>query len=78
MKAHSDLDVKVTHILGKENVVADAISRDDLVAMFAQVPTASRSPAPIPPEVSAVLMEGQPDWTFVDSVQLFASCFQED
>ena len=68
MKAHSDLDVRVT----------DAISREDLVAMLSQVPTASRSPSPIPPEVSAVLVEGQPNWTLVDWVQLFASCFQED
>ena len=57
-------------------MVADAISRDDLVAMFTQVPTASLSPAPIPPEVSAVLMEGQPDWTLVDSVQLLQVVFR--
>ena len=78
MKANFDLDVRVTHIPGKDNMVADAISWDDLVAIFSQVPTASRSPSPIPPEVSAVLVESQPNWTSVDWVQLFARCFQED
>ena len=78
IKAHFDLDLRVTHIPGKDNGVADAISRDDLVTMFSQVPTAARNPSPIPPGVSAVLVEGQPDWTSVDWVQLFASCFQED
>ena len=78
IKAHFDLDVRVTHIPGKDNGVADATCRDDLVTLFSQVSTASRSPSLIPPRVSLVLVEGQPDWTSVDWVQLFASCFQED
>ena len=78
VKAHFDLDVRVTHIPGRVNGVADAIFRDDLATMFSQAPTASQTPSPIPPGVSAVLVEGQPDWTSVDWVQLFANCFQED
>ena len=84
VKAYFDLDLRAVHIPGKDNVVADAISRDDLPTVFSQVPTISPMPTisprptPIPQRVAEILVEGQPDWTSVDWAKLFTSCFPED
>ena len=78
MKAYFDLDLRAVHIPGKDNVVADAISRDDLTIVFSQVPTISPRTTPIPWRVAEILVEGQPNWTSVDWAKLFTSCFLED
>ena len=78
VKAYFDLDLRAVHTPGKDNVVADAISRDDLTTVFSQVPTISPRTTPIPQRVAEILVEGQPDWTSVDWAKLFTSCFLED
>ena len=78
VKAYFDLDLRVVHILGKDNVIANAISRDDLTTLCSQVQSISPSPTPVPPRVMEILVEGQPDWTSVDWVRLFTSCLLED
>lgn len=75
VKAYFDLDLRVVHIPGKDNVVADAISRDDLATLLSQVPMISLSSTPIPLRLAEILVEGQ---TSVDWVTLFTSCLLED
>ena len=76
IKAHFQIELRVAHIRGAVNVVADAISRDNLGILFSQVPPPDPAPTPIPPRLLEVLVTGQPDWTSVDWTRLFASCFR--
>ena len=76
VKAYFDLDLRVVYIPGKENVIAHAISHNDLATLHSQLPPISPSPTPVPPRVTE--MDGQPDWTSVDWVKLFTSCLLED
>ena len=79
IKAHFQINLRATHIPGAENIQADAISRDLIVALFfSQVPEACRSPTPIPPPVLALLVEKQPDWTSPTWAKLFGSCLMRD
>ena len=78
MKTYFDLDLRVVHIPGKGNIIADTISHDDLTTLYSQVSMISPSPIPVPPRVAEILVDGQPDWTSVDWVRLFTSCFLED
>ena len=76
IKAWYQIDMTVCHISGKVNTVADAISRDNLALLHLQVPSADPRPVEIPCRLLQVLVEQQPDWTSVDWVHLFRSCFQ--
>ena len=78
VKAYFDLNLRAVHISSKDNVVADAISHDDLVNLVSQVLTILSSLTPMSPRVAEILVEGQPDWTSVDWVRLFTNCFLED
>ena len=78
IKASYHLSLRVVHIPGKQNVVADAISRNLLSTLSVQVPAPLPSPSPIPKQLMELLVEVQPDWTSVDWAQLFGSCFQRD
>lgn len=75
IKAYFQIALRVVHIPGVDNVIADAISRDNLTLLFSQVPSPNPKPTSIPSSLLDVLVERQPDWTAVDWTQLFASCF---
>jgi len=55
-----------THIPGKLNVAADAISRDKLVSLFEGRPDLERSPSVIPQMLPRLVGPGGPDWTSPD------------
>lgn len=51
-----------SHIAGKDNIAADAISRDNH-KLFLQIhPAAAEQPTPIPPELRTVLCQIAPNW----------------
>ena len=55
--------ISATHIAGKDNGPADALSRNRLSAFFAQVPEAPRDPAVIPQTLLQLfLVKPPPDW----------------
>ena len=55
--------ISATHIAGKDNGPADALSHNRLSAFFAQVPEAPRDPAVIPQTLLQLfLVEPPPDW----------------
>ena len=60
--------LKAVHIPGRDNTIADSISRDNLELLFSQIPEADPRPAP---SLQALLVEQCPEWT-----RLFTSCFQ--
>ena len=49
LMARGEYTLKATHIEGKSNVAADALSRNRLPLFRLQVPTAEEHPTPIPP-----------------------------
>ncbi len=71
--ARYNIRVFATHIAGKANTAADALSRDNLPLFLHQVPYARPQPTPIPPEVRQLLVSQRPDWTSKGWRRLFTS-----
>lgn len=65
------------YLPGRENALADAISRDNLSVLFTQVPQSVEQRFPVPQAIQSLLLEKQPDWTSMDWCQLFKACFQQ-
>ena len=76
IRAFFRVAVRAVHIPGVDNSLADAISRDNLAYLFAQVPAAVQARMPIPPPVLDLLVNHQPDWTSQTWAQLFRNCFR--
>ena len=60
--AEFNIPIDTVHSPGKQNVAADSLSWDDFPSFFQVVPTASRTPTPLPPELLEALVHHQPDW----------------
>ncbi len=76
VRAHLQLDLLALHVPGVENVLADAISRNNLHVLFTQVPGATHGRTAIPANLLSLLVERQPDWTSQAWTRLFRSCFR--
>ena len=74
IRATFHISVRAAHVPGRENTLADAISRDIL---FSQIPEARVDRCHIPQGLLALLVEAQPDWTSPVWSQLFTSCFPQ-
>ena len=75
--AHFNLSLFAQHLPGKENVAADALSRDNLPLFLQQVPRAKQDPTLLPQELVQALILHQPDWTSVSWRNLFNSILQK-
>ena len=75
IRARFNIYLRAMYIPGEGNVLADAISRDNLDILFAQVPRAAVSRTILPPQLSTLLVHSQPDWMSPHWTQLFGSCF---
>ena len=62
VSAFYSIQVKIQHIAGSDNTIADAISRDHLQVFFNHAPAASPEPTPIPDPLWSILVSQQPDW----------------
>ena len=70
--------LKASHIAGKHNIAADALSRDNIPRFFQQVPAAKKHrPTPVPDELQQLLIHHQPDWTSPTWRQLFVGILQK-
>ena len=65
VEARFDLSLTAAHIPGKENRVADDISRNNLASFFALVPQAHREPYPVPKDLVGRLVTNK-HWTSDD------------
>jgi len=64
LNVHSNLFTLVSrHILGKENDLADALSRDNLPHFLAHYSQAQPTPTPIPALLYKALISQKPNWT---------------
>lgn len=71
-----DILLVACHIPGSCNLVADAISRDNLSVLFLKVPRAQRQPTPVPRPQVELLITVQPDWTSENWRRLFKNSLQ--
>ena len=71
-----DISLYAFHIPGVLNMVADAISRDNIPLWYSKVPSADRGPAPVPIHLIELLLTHQPDWTLTSWGHLFRSYLQ--
>ena len=65
-----------THIPGKRNIVADALSRNKLSVFFSQVPQAMRHPAQLSPALLSLVSQDLP-WISTDWMMLFEDSTQQ-
>ena len=61
--AHHSTNIFAEHLPGKDNVAADALSRDNLPLFHQQVQWAAQLPTQLPQELILALVTHQPDWT---------------
>lgn len=71
--AHYNFSVSASHLPGRLNTGADALSRNNLDNFFSNCPQASRLATPIPTPLAALIVTHRPDWTSKLWQQLFAS-----
>ena len=57
-----DIKLRAKHIAGVHNTIADAILRNNLSILFAQVPQAERVASPVPHKLLQFLGNNQPNW----------------
>ena len=76
IRAFFSFSLRAIHVPGCENGLADAISRNNLAYLFAQIPEAVHSRCQIPQPLLELLVEQHPDWTSITWSQLFRSCFR--
>jgi len=62
-----------SHIPGRHNQAADALSRDNQECFFSLVPQANVHPTPIPPGLLGLLLLHMPDWTSESWRLMFSS-----
>jgi hypothetical protein len=74
--AKFDVNLVAKHTPGKDNVLADALSRGNLPFFLSQVPHACTSPTPIPFPLVLGLSMAQPEWTSPDWTRWFSSILQ--
>ena len=67
--------LRASHIAGSKNVLADALSRNNVDQFLLLHPQASRRPAPIPQELVDLLIVSRPDWTSSHWTRLWSSIF---
>ena len=63
------------HIKGVDNVLADALSRNNALLFSAQLSHARPEPSTIPPELLDLLLLSEPDWTSQHWTELWTSTF---
>ena len=73
--AEFNFNLVATHVEGRENVLADALSRNN-ISLFCQLyPQAHATPTRIPPELLDLLVLSKPDWTSAAWTELWSTIF---
>ena len=74
--AKFNINLVAKHTPGRDNALADALSRNNLPLFFSQVPSACSVPTPIPFPLLMGLSTAQPDWTSTHWTSWFSSILQ--
>ena len=79
IRARYRVVLRAVHIPGRCNILADAISRNNLGMLFARRPDVRGGWCPIPQELWHLLVVERPDWTSGAWARLFSrSCREEE
>lgn len=65
-----------SHIPGRHNEIADALSRNNLCTFYALLPQASRVPSSVPDQLTQLPIPHLPDWTSQHWTVLWSTIFQ--
>lgn len=77
LRAKFQFALVASHIEGKRNTLADALSRDKLDIFFSHLPQANPDPTPLPQELLDLIIISKPDWTSPHWTELWTSIFAE-
>jgi len=77
IRAQYNIEVKAIHVPGKDDGLADAISRNNMSVLLSQIPEATANQEVIPDKLIKLLMEERPNWTSAAWSRLFTNCFQQ-
>ena len=64
-------DIKIEHIAGVHNGIADQLSRNNMQQFFFSNPQANLLPTPLPPELLQIVSVTKLDWTSPRLTQMF-------
>lgn len=78
LKAKFQFALFSSHIGGKRNDLADALSRNDSEYFFTHYPQANPKPTPLPPELLDLTIIQKPDWTSQHWTNLWCAIFRQD
>ena len=70
-----DFHMEALHIKGADNILADALSRDNLSLFRSLYPQADREASSIPESLLDMLIVSTPDWTSKKWTELWTSTF---
>lgn len=77
-EAHYKCEISASHIAGKANGAADALSRNQLSSFFSYFPQACPSPSALPPTLVSLLVDPLLTWTSPRWERLFRCSFHAD
>ena len=64
--ARYSIRVSAQHVPGVDNILADALSRNNTNKFFLSLPKADPLPTPVPEDLLDLVVGSQPDWTCYD------------
>ena len=73
IEARYGFEHSASHIAGKDNKAADALSRNQLVSFFSIVPDAPRMPRRVPTQLLELLLDPSLDWTDARWARLYSA-----
>ena len=76
-EAHFRFEHRACHIAGRDNLAADALSRNDADSFFSLLPQAPRTPTRIPPTLWELLFNLSLRWTSQSWGNLFSTSLRE-
>ena len=76
IRAHYGIHIRAVHILGNKNVLANAISRDNLLLLFSLILEAASGHIRVPQDLVEVLVNKQVQWTSASWCQQFKNCLR--
>ena len=75
--AYFQTDVMAAHVPGKDNIAADALSRNNHSLFLSVAPQCQADPSPILPALLDMLLNSRPDWTSPSWRQMFRRSLTE-